>query len=376
LGLHSWFYEEARRGPALGRYAPRMPKFVPSLVLLLVSAALVGWLIFFGFALLGGASGWPWRPHFDRVSQDKLSEAVKSAVTALGVIGGVFAVVYAYRKQRIDEADGHRSDAEQLSKRYQDAAEQLGHDKAAVRLAGVYTLARLADEWPEQRQVCIDVLCAYLRLPITDDDDHEIHVRHAIYAVMREHLDGSTTSWSDLRFDFNGALLLNFNLDGAVFNHRVNFRAASFLGNCSFASATFLHGAEFTKARIKGRLSLVSVKVKQGFLDLNDVEVIKGSLSVYVSEVDDIARLLIAFSKISSGELTLRVLEATTPWEVAINHLTVEGGSKVVIAKQFTTLPTEGSLPKIEAHAWDVLGGELIFDEALRNYIDWRPRVE
>jgi hypothetical protein len=58
-----------------------------------------------------------------------------------------------------------RAVAEAFAKRYQDAATQLGHDKAAVRLAGVYAMARLADDWRDQRQSCIDVLCAYLRMP-------------------------------------------------------------------------------------------------------------------------------------------------------------------------------------------------------------------
>lgn len=35
----------------------------------------------------------------------------------------------------------------------------------------VYALARLADDWEEQRQVCIDVLCAYLRMPYQPDPD-------------------------------------------------------------------------------------------------------------------------------------------------------------------------------------------------------------
>jgi hypothetical protein len=35
----------------------------------------------------------------------------------------------------------------------------------AVRLAGAYAMAGLADDWPENRQTCVDVLCAYLRLP-------------------------------------------------------------------------------------------------------------------------------------------------------------------------------------------------------------------
>jgi hypothetical protein len=29
----------------------------------------------------------------------------------------------------------------------------------------VYALAGLADDWPENRQTCVDVLCAYLRMP-------------------------------------------------------------------------------------------------------------------------------------------------------------------------------------------------------------------
>ena len=55
--------------------------------------------------------------------------------------GGTFASVYAYRKQRVDEAASHRADAEQLSRRYQDAAAQLGHEHAPVRLAGIYAIA-------------------------------------------------------------------------------------------------------------------------------------------------------------------------------------------------------------------------------------------
>jgi hypothetical protein len=52
-----------------------------------------------------------------------------------------------------------RAEADALTKRYQEAATQLGHDKAAVRLAGVYALSRLADDWREERQTCVNV-CA------------------------------------------------------------------------------------------------------------------------------------------------------------------------------------------------------------------------
>ena len=57
-----------------------------------------------------------------------------------------------------------------LNERFATAADKLGSDKPpAVRLAGVYAMAGLADDWPENRQTCVDVLCAYLRLPYEPD---------------------------------------------------------------------------------------------------------------------------------------------------------------------------------------------------------------
>jgi hypothetical protein len=53
-----------------------------------------------------------------------------------------------------------------LNERSATAAGQLGDDKPpAVRLAGEYAMAGLADDWLQNHQTCIDVLCAYLRLP-------------------------------------------------------------------------------------------------------------------------------------------------------------------------------------------------------------------
>ena len=49
-------------------------------------------------------------------------------------------------------------------------SEQLGDYKpAAVRSAGVYAMAGLADDWEANRQTCVDVLCAYLRMPYEPD---------------------------------------------------------------------------------------------------------------------------------------------------------------------------------------------------------------
>jgi hypothetical protein len=74
-------------------------------------------------------------------------------------VGAAFALVIGYRRARVEEAGAHRDDRRLFSTRYQDAADLIGHDQAAVRLAGIYAMARLADDWVEQRQQCIDVLC-------------------------------------------------------------------------------------------------------------------------------------------------------------------------------------------------------------------------
>jgi hypothetical protein len=58
-----------------------------------------------------------------------------------------------------------RTSAEQrtrtLNERFDTVAGQLGSEKPpAVRVAGVYAMAGLADDWQDHRQMCVDVLCA------------------------------------------------------------------------------------------------------------------------------------------------------------------------------------------------------------------------
>ena len=88
-----------------------------------------------------------------------------------------------------------------LNERFATAAGKLGDDKPpAVRLAGVYAMAGLADDWEENRQTCVDVLCGYLRLPYEPDPgdgaagrerlDFQAsrEVRHTVIRVITAHL--------------------------------------------------------------------------------------------------------------------------------------------------------------------------------------------
>src|SRR5262245_14329548 len=103
---------------------------------------------------------------------------IAASVSFITLIGTLAAQYLGRRATRRDlEEQGKRLDRtleEQLTRtwneRFATAAGQLGSDKpAAVRLAAVYAMAGLADDWEKNRQTCVDVLCAYLRMPYEPD---------------------------------------------------------------------------------------------------------------------------------------------------------------------------------------------------------------
>lgn len=79
---------------------------------------------------------------------------MKLAFAVVAGLGGGVALVVDFRRPRILEVDaaGQRDLTRLLTERFGAAAQQFGDDAAAVRLAGVYALAAVADEWTEQRQ--------------------------------------------------------------------------------------------------------------------------------------------------------------------------------------------------------------------------------
>ena len=80
-------------------------------------------------------------------------------------------------------------------------------------------MARLADDWSGPgddgaRQMCVDVLCAYLRLPYGAEFEKtkpgEREVRRTLIRVIRDHLREDKTPderlrWSGLSFSFEGS---------------------------------------------------------------------------------------------------------------------------------------------------------------------------
>ena len=105
-----------------------------------------------------------------------MNPAVVAAIIAAGVsvltLIGTLTAQYYGRRATSKELD--RTLAEQrtrtLNERFATAADRLGSDKpSAVRLAGVSAMAGLADDWGQNRQTCVEVLCGYLRMPYEPD---------------------------------------------------------------------------------------------------------------------------------------------------------------------------------------------------------------
>ncbi|MGM1065724.1 pentapeptide repeat-containing protein [Saccharothrix sp. Mg75] len=284
--------------------APGIPLSVHVVLLLASAVAVTGVVGLLLWGVLGGSPvGAPGQSPPPGASagwsvQDRL-DAVKVVLAVVGGLGAVVALAVAYRRQRLNEVEVYREDAKVLLDRFGKAAELLGAPGAAVRTAGVYALAALANDAPEGRQGCIDVLCAYLRqqpwsptsgagvahdaLPAARDEERttgqERQVRLAVIRLIRDNLhlpDNDPRTWRGHDFDFTGAVLDGGDFAGATFTGAglVTFADATIIGRLSFDGATFAGGTvSFDGARfVGGGISLNDAVFAGGVVDLSRVD--------------------------------------------------------------------------------------------------------
>jgi Pentapeptide repeats (9 copies) len=303
---------------AVGRRSrtPAMPLPLHVALLLGVAAAVavaVGALLWrvLGKPVVGAASGQPvaagsaapvW-------SASDTLDAVKVVLMVVGGVGAVVALAVAYRRQRLGEVAAYREDTKVLLDRFCKAAELLGSPDAAVRIAGVYAFAALANDAPEGRQGCIDVLCAYLRQPYSPpvdagvgagsaphseaelaldaadpawalrDPRQERQVRVTIIRLIRDNLhlpDDDPRTWRGHDFNFCGAVFDGADFSGARFtgSGTVSFADATICGPLSFAGATFAGGVvSFDGARLAGgSVSFSAARFHGGVVDLSKID--------------------------------------------------------------------------------------------------------
>ncbi|WP_236795731.1 pentapeptide repeat-containing protein [Amycolatopsis sp. GM8] len=190
----------------------------------------------------------------------------------IGAAGGA-ALLLAARRQRAVELDLEQKDHDSTERRvtelYGKAADQLGSEKAPVRLAGIYALERLAQDHPAHRQTVVNLLCAYLRMPYEPPLDRtdgaglqEREVRGAAQGVFEAHLQpvdehGEPLSvfWPDIDLNLVGATLEWFWFRRCRVR-TANFRYATFREIAAFRGTTFAGGSDFRDTRWLGTADL------------------------------------------------------------------------------------------------------------------------
>jgi len=225
-------------------------------------------------------------------------DAIRTAGTLVIGTGGAVALLLTARRQRYTELTLVHTTRDATERRitelYTKAADQLGSEKAPVRLAGLHALERLAQNTPEQRQTIVDVICAYLRMPYTPPDEQppaedapntdthtryenrrqEQQVRLTAQEILLRNLRVTAQhrrrwwhrtpppapAWPGIRLNLAGAFLLKVSLaecqlgnayfEGAQFTGETSFKGAQFTGETSLKGAKFTGGeANFEGAR-------------------------------------------------------------------------------------------------------------------------------
>ena len=182
--------------------------------------------------------------------------------------------------------------------RYTKAVEQLGDEKAPIRMGGVYTLVGLVDEWLEEKslsdderfkegQVIINNLCAYIRSPFTlatrydelskdspssdgiyKDNQQEFYtdkaefkaeadVRLGIIKEIHDRIQGpdknTPGAWSDFEYDFSGSTFFYpIDLTNSYYAKPINFSGSTYQGGANFSDSTYRDEAYFGGSTYQG----------------------------------------------------------------------------------------------------------------------------
>lgn len=193
-----------------------------------------------------------------------------------------------------------------ITELYVAAVQQLGSDKAPVRLGGLYAMERIGNDYPKMRQTIMDVWCAYLRMPyappaeVLPDDGlslphpvaqnhvasdpeqasrrQELQVRLTAQRLIRTHLHAPSDMKTEpaaywrgpdgerMNLDVSGATLVEFDLSAcqldtliatnAQFHGHADMTRAQFHGAVTLSGAQFHGWAYLTHAHFYGDTSL------------------------------------------------------------------------------------------------------------------------
>lgn len=185
------------------------------------------------------------------------ADVAMELIAALAVLWGVLLTTKRDGNKTRDELLHQRKMS--YPQRFSEAAVQLGAREPVVRLAGVYAMASLADDWDEGRQKCVDALCAYMRIPAVPAqgseglEPQEAEVRRTLVRLVKEHLcEGYERDWRHMTFSFEGTVFpTECSFSKCEFRMPPQFKGAQFEGKVWFDGAIFHSIPNFDDARFK-----------------------------------------------------------------------------------------------------------------------------
>jgi len=263
------------------------------------------------------------RPRIARSGAISLHDAVsvlQLVFASVAGAGALVALIVAYRRQKVAEADSSHDRTRVFNERFTAIAAELGDPEPAVRLAGVHAMAGLADDWAANRQTCVDVLCAYLRMPlqpsVTGSDPHTTsqtlraarEVRETVIRVIAAHLRfNAPVSWQGLDFDFTGVQFDGGDFARAVFSGgKVSFKGAIFAsGTLDFGGAIFAGGQiDFSAAEfLDGTVGFGSAEFRGGVVSFAGAKFSGGTVD-FTEAVFAGSRVGFINSSLSGGKIT------------------------------------------------------------------------
>ena len=212
-------------------------------------------------------------------------DLVKVSLTTIGGIGGTGYLVIKYRERASAERAERDAEQDRAEQRLLSGVQQLGSGSPQVRIAGVYSLADVADTYRgEYRQRVVSILCGYLRTQrgewrtIVNEQDgpeqsseekvyvsHDGAVESTVLEVLVRHLRKRCEKkkhreavtqlveddqlWCDCTIDLHDAVLTEIaDFRGATFTNNADFRGATFNRYADFERATFNRYAYFRGA--------------------------------------------------------------------------------------------------------------------------------
>lgn len=288
---------------------------VPIVVVVLLVALAAIWII--PARQVRGIRGVPNTKERLQLAND-LRKTVVQIIGGIVVIGGLV-LTWLELKQARDATQASMEAARQntqviqegqITSRYVQAVEQLGHKEQAVRIGGIYALARIAEDSDRDFKTIMEVLTAYIREKAAGDslrvDSFSAEIRAAIGVFGREAIRDTLAS-NSIHLDLKGIVVEGLDLNKSNLK-RADLRFAHLRGvkleraNLSVAnlSAAHLEGAHLYRANLTEALLLRATLSKA---DLNEAHLEGAHLHRVNLEEADLTGAHLAGARLDSAHL-------------------------------------------------------------------------